>query len=72
MTRGPNGPDIAHLGILLQVGQNSLSGYRDIVIFMFCPLFSNGSWRPSCSAKLRKAKWLNAKIIVTQSWYNSI
>ena len=27
----------------------------------------------SCSAKLQKnQKWLNAKIIVTQSWYNSI
>ena len=26
----------------------------------------------SCSAKLQKnQKWLNAKIIVTQSWYNS-
>ena len=26
-TRGPNGPDIAHLGILPQFGQNSFSGY---------------------------------------------
>ena len=40
---------------------------------MFCAIFSNGRWPPSCSSKLqKKSKWLNAKIIVTQSWYNSI
>ena len=31
-----------------------------------------GRWRPSCSAKCKKSKWLNAKIIVIRSWYNSI
>ena len=40
---------------------------------MFCAIFSNGRGQPSCSAKLqKKSKWCNAKIIVTQSWYNSI
>ena len=41
---------------------------------MFCATFSKGRWQPSCIAKLqkKKSKWLNAKIIVTQSWYNSI
>ena len=34
-------------------------------------LLCKGRWRPSCSAKLQKtSKWLNEKIIVTQSWYN--
>ena len=27
LTRGPNGPDIAHLGILPQFGQNPFRGY---------------------------------------------
>ena len=72
-TRGPNGPDIAHLGNLPQSGLNLYIGYWEIVIFMFCATFSIGRWRPSCSAKFQKqSKWLNAKIIVIQSWYNSI
>ena len=40
---------------------------------MFYATFSKGRWRPSCCAKLQKQlNWLNAKIIETQSWYNSI
>ena len=73
VTRGPNGPDIAHLGISPHFGQNPFSGYSDIVIFMFCATFSKDRGQPSCSAKLqKKIKRLNAKIIVIQSWYNSI
>ena len=72
-TIGLNGPNIAHLGILPPFGQNSFSGYCDIVIFMFCASLSKSRWRPSSSAKLqKKSKWLNAKIIVKQRWYNSI
>ena len=44
LTRGPNGPDISHMGILPQFGQNPLNGYCDIVIFMFCATFSKGRW----------------------------
>ena len=41
--------------------------------FMFCATVSTGRPGPSCSAKLqKKSKRPNAKIIVTQSWYNSI
>ena len=54
LTRGQNGPDIAHLGILPQFDQTPFSDYGDTVIFMFCATFSKGSWRPSCSAKLQK------------------
>ena len=32
-TRGPFGPDIAHMGILSQFGQNPFSCYLDIVLF---------------------------------------
>ena len=38
----PNGPNIAHLDILPQLGQNQFSGYCDIVIFMFWAIFSTG------------------------------
>ena len=43
-----------------------------VIAFFFSVTFSNSRWRPSCSAKLQKIKWLNAKFIVIQSWYNSI
>ena len=35
-------------------GQNPLSGYWDIVIFMFCTIFSNSKWQPSWNPKLQK------------------
>ena len=51
-TRGPNGPNIAHLGILLQFGQTPSSGYCDIVIFMFCAILvtadGNNLAMPNC------------------------
>ena len=59
--RGPNGPDIGHLGILPHFGQSPFIGYRDIVIFMFCAIFSKSRWRPSCSAKLQKIKMAQCK-----------
>ena len=39
-----------------KVGQNPLSSYLDIVIFMFCAIFSNDKWRPFWNAKLQKNK----------------
>ena len=34
-------------------GQNPLSGYWDIVIFMFCAIFSISKWQPSWNPKLQ-------------------
>ena len=48
----------------------AVAGYHAVVCDAF---ICNGRWRPSCSARLQKTpKWLNAKIIVTQSRYNAI
>ena len=39
-----------------KLGQNPLSGYWDIVIFMFCAIFSISKWQPSWNLKLQKKK----------------
>ena len=49
LRRGPNWPDIAHLGILVKADGDHLAV-------------------PYC----KKSKWLNAKTVLTQNWYNSI
>ena len=48
---------------------SGLLRYQDIVIFMFCAIFRNGSHLGMLNCK---KSLLHAKIIVTQSWYDSI
>ena len=42
-------------------GHNSSGGYWEIVIFMFCAIFSNSEWRQSWNAKLQKIKTASYK-----------
>ena len=49
-------------------GQNPLSGYWDIVIFMFCAIFSNSSHLgiPNC----KKIQWIHTRNILVQRRIN--
>ena len=49
-------------------GQNPLSGYWDIVIFMFCAIFSNSSHLgiPNC----KKIQRIHTRNILAQRWIN--
>ena len=71
-TRSPNGLDIAHLSISPQFGQNPFSGYLGIIIFIVCAFLVKADGNHLVMPNCKKSKWLNAKIIVTKSWYNSI
>ena len=64
----PNGPDIAHLYILPQLGQNQISGYCDIIIFMFWTVLVQADSDHLAVPNYRIIKMISAKIIETQSW----
>ena len=54
--------------------QNPFSGYWDTVNFVFSAILATADSdhleMPNC--KKKKSKWLHARIILTQSWYDSI
>ena len=71
-TRGPNGPDIAHLVICHNLAKIHLV-IKDILSFLCFVLFlvtADGNYLVVPNNK--KTNWFNTKINVTQSWYNSV
>ena len=70
--KGPNGPDITHLGICNNLVKISLVITEILSCSCSVLLLVKAAGDHLAVPNCKKSKWLYAKIIVPQKWYNSI